>query len=372
MSSWVEDRFGITLVKAWATTMAALIVGIVGGSLAFPRLVYDRFIWQYFWGPVVADGRGAYCAVRNPDGSVDLMGSTACAEAEAAGAVTAYPGYTLVSEAGYVIGLLLAIVGIVILLNKWKIGGNRRFFYAMIPFMLFGGAIRTVEDAGVSATRAGVEPIISFPYSAFIISPFVYVTVFVITLGCIILATALVKQGITDELERPLFAMGTAILTVTVGYLGYLAATTDYVEFYPQVAIVVLAIATLSAVLTWGIIERVKPGINAGTRFVGFVVIWGHAIDGAANVIGLDYMPLLTGSANLVPKHPVNAAIVDAFGVAWPFLVVKLAAATFVVWIFEPEMFDESPRYTILMLITVVSVGLGPGTRDMLRATFGV
>jgi uncharacterized membrane protein len=26
--------------------------------LAFPTLVYDRFSWQYLWGPVVADAAG--------------------------------------------------------------------------------------------------------------------------------------------------------------------------------------------------------------------------------------------------------------------------------------------------------------------------
>jgi len=372
MNSWVEDTFRISLAKAWAATMAALVVGLVGGSLAFPRLVYDRFLWQYFWGPVVADGEGVNCAVRRPDGTVDLLGQAACAEAEAAGAVTAYPGYTLVSEIGYIVALLLMILGVVLLLRKLRIGETRRFFYAMIPFMFFGGAIRTVEDASVSATYAGAEPIIAFPYSAVIISPFVYFTVFFIVVACIFLASALAKAGLTRNIERPLFAMGSAILTATLGYLGYLAWTTDYVDFYPQVTVAVLTIATLSALATWLAAEYLAPQVNYGTRIVGFVVIWGHAIDGTANVIGLDYMPLLTGGANLVPKHPVNAAIVDYFGVAWPFLVVKLAAATFVVWIFEPEMFEESPRYTILMLITVLSVGLGPGTRDMLRATFGI
>ena len=95
-------------------------------------------------------------------------------------------------------------------------------------------------------------------------------------------------------------------------------------------------------------------------------------------------MPALGAGANLVPKHPVNAAIVEytalllpesvtaITGDAWPFLLVKLAAATFLVWVFNEELFEETPRYTILLLIAVVAVGLGPGTRDMLRATFGV
>ncbi|MFB6130654.1 MAG: DUF63 family protein, partial [Salinigranum sp.] len=47
-------------------------------------------------------------------------------------------------------------------------------------------------------------------------------------------------------------------------------------------------------------------------------------------------------------------------------------AATFVVWVFEEDIFEESPRYAMLLLVAVLAVGLGPGTRDMLRATLGV
>lgn len=92
----------------------------------------------------------------------------------------------------------------------------------------------------------------------------------------------------------------------------------------------------------------------------------------AANVVGLDYMVALGAGGNLYPKHPVNKYIVETAGAAWPFLVVKMVAATFVLWIFEPELYEESPRYTILLLIAVTAVGLGPGGRDLFRAMFGV
>lgn len=372
MATTVSERLGVAPERLWGGTVLALVVGLVGGSLLFPRLVYDRFLWQYFWGPVAADGNGATCAARS-GGSVEyLSGSAACAEAEAAGYVVAYPGYTWVSEVGYIVTLLLALLGVVFMLRRLDIGGERRFFYALFPFMLFGGALRTVEDAGIAAMRAGAEPLIAFPWSALIISPFIYVTVFLVTLAAVLTSYALAARGLVSRYDTVLAGVGSTVLALAVGYLGYLAATTEYVEFHPQVLVVVLVGATVAAWLTWRLIEAVEPRINAGTGSVGFVVIWGHAVDGVANVVGLDYMPLLGAGRNLVPKHPVNAAIVNAFGAAWPFLLVKLAAATFVLWVFEPELFEESPRYTLLLLIAILAVGLGPGTRDMLRATFGV
>ncbi|PHQ46302.1 hypothetical protein DJ68_08095, partial [Halorubrum sp. C3] len=323
--------------------------------------------------------------VREAGGTTELLGSSAaCQAARSAGEVVATPGYTTFSTVSYVVILLAMLIGVVFLLRRLDIATELRFFFALFPFMLFGGAMRTVEDAGVAATDAGVEPLISFPASAVLISPFIYFTVFLFTLACVLAAYGLERRGVVDDYARPLFGSGAAGLALAVGYLSYLAATTGYVTFYPQVLVPTLVIATVATAGTWAIATRRISTIRQGTGAAGIVIIWGHAIDGVANVIGLNWMPALTGTANLVPKHVVNALIVDwtgrllpdsilaVTGDAWPFLLVKLAAATFVVWVFNGEMFEESPRYTLLLLITVLAVGLGPGTRDMLRATFGV
>ncbi|EJN58930.1 DUF63 family protein [Halogranum rubrum] len=375
----VSERLGVDSERLWGGTILALLVALVGGSLLLPRIVYDNFIWHYFWGPVEADANSAVCAVRQGGVTEYLSSTSACA---AAPEPVAYPGYTLVSEVGYIVVLLLALIGIVFLLRRLDIGTDREFFFALFPFMLFGGALRVVEDAN---DTGGAEALISYPWNALVISPVIYVTVFVITLGAVVGSVALERNGTIDDYTKPLFGFGAAALAVTVGYLGVLAATgSNGVTFYPQVITVILVGATLSAAVTWWLIERFAPEINKGTGTIGFVIIWGHAIDGVANVVGLDFMTALGAGRNLVPKHPVNKAIVDFTGAtlpesvlaitgdAWPFLLVKLLAATLVVWVFEEEIFEESPRYTILLLIAILAVGLGPGTRDMLRATFGV
>ncbi len=384
MSTGVEERFGLSPERAWAVVVGGVTALLAVGSLALPEIVYDRFLWRYFWGPVAADGQGAQCAVRD-GGSTELLGSSAaCASAVEAGEVVAFPGYTTVSTVSYVVILLAMLIGVVFLLRRLEIGTDLRFFYALFPFMLLGGALRTVEDAGIAALRAETEPLISYPASALLISPFIYFTMFAFTLGCVLAAYALADRGLVDEYARPLFAMGAAGLAATFAYLSYLSVATDYVDFYPIILVLTLLIATASTAVTWALATRYEPTVREGTGFAGFVIIWGHAVDGVANVIGLNWMPELTGTSNLVPKHVVNElivnwtgrlfpeSIVSITGDAWPFLLVKLAAATFVVWVFNGEMFEESPRYTLLLLITVLAVGLGPGTRDMLRAAFGI
>jgi uncharacterized membrane protein len=384
MSTPVAERVEQSPERAWAAVVGGVALLLAIGSAVFPRAVYDRFVWQYFWGPVVADGRGAQCAVRGAGGTELLGSSSACQAAVDAGEVVAFPGYTTVSTVSYVVVLLGMLIGVVFLLRRLDIGNELRFFYALFPFMLLGGALRTVEDSGVAALRAGTEPLIPFPASALLISPFIYFTAFGFTLACVLAAYGLANRGTVDDYARPLFAMGAVALAASLAYLSYLAAATDYVEFYPQVLALTLVIATVATAVTWKLATAYEPTIRQGTGVAGIVIIWGHAIDGVANVIGLNWMPALTGTANLVPKHVVNALIVNwtgrllpdsvlaVTGDAWPFLLVKLAAATFVVWVFNGEMFEESPRYTLMLLITVLAVGLGPGTRDMLRATFGI
>ncbi|WP_135534572.1 DUF63 family protein [Halostella pelagica] len=376
--------------RAWAALVASIVAVFGLGSVLFHRTVYVEFIWHYFWGPVYADSEGASC-VAWADGQQRLLDSSECASLQnnpdrlADIGPVAEPGYTLVSEVGYVVVLLVALVGVMFLLRRLDIQRYRTGFYALFPFMLFGGALRVVEDANVAAIRAGVDQPISYPLNTLLISPLIYFTMFFFTLAAVVVAVQLDSRGYVDGFEYPLAGIGTAALLSCVGYLGYLAGTAEYVYFHPQVLAVVLVGATLAAGLTWVAIDRFAPEVNRGTGLIGLVLIWGHAIDGVANVVGLDWAAELgVHYGDLGPKHPVNEAIVNVTGAvlpasithytgtAWPFLLVKLVAIVLVVWIFDENVFEDSPRYTVMLLITVLAVGLGPGTRDMLRATFGI
>jgi uncharacterized membrane protein len=376
--STVADRLDVDPARLWLGTVVTLLVALIAGSLVFPRAVYDGFVWQYFWGPVQADANSAFCAVRE-GGTVSYLGSSAACTA--ATGVVAYPGYTIVSEIGYVVVLLLALIGVVFLLRRLEIGGNREFYFSLLPFMFFGGALRVVEDAH----DFGDASLITYPWNTLLISPIIYFTVFAITLVAVVGGVWAARSGLTERYDRPVLATGVAVLALTLGYLFVLAFSGDNsVTFHPQVLGVVLVATTAVTAVVWWLVSEYAPAVNRGTGTIGVAVIWGHTVDGVANVVGLDWMEALGAGPNLVPKHPVNSAIVDVTGAVlpasvlavtgdtWPFLVVKLVAAVLVLWIFEEEIFAESPRYAILMLVAITAVGLGPGTRDMLRATFGV
>jgi uncharacterized membrane protein len=374
----------VRTTRAYLAVVATALVALVGGSALFPRAVYGGFIWKYFWGPVYADAHGWTCAILQPaDGwSVVRGGSRAACRGEPYGAII---GYNAVNEVGYALTLVFAVVGVVLLLRRLDIGESPDLFFGLLPFMFLGGALRVVEDANVAALRAGGDAAFSYPWSALIISPVIYFTMFVVALVALGVAIRLERSGQIESYHRALAGIGTAVLALTLLVLVGLAFTREYVYFLPQFTVVVVGIATFVTWLIWQGIEEYAPALKDGTGRIGAVVIWGHAVDGTANVVGLDWGAELGYPAgDLVGKHPVNRFVVDAtnavlpasvtgvIGDAWPFLLLKLVVVLFVLSVFDDQIMEDSPRYSVLMLVAILAVGLGPGTRDMLRATFGI
>ncbi|USZ72479.1 DUF63 family protein [Natronosalvus halobius] len=366
------DRYGAG--RIWLAVVGSLVALITLAAVVFPHRVAAEILWHYYWGPVAADAQNYGCIAWNGGSPTECGPNTTGPEAS--------PGYTWQSYAGYIPTLVLMLVGIILLIKRLEIDRYRAGFYGLFPFMLFGGALRVVEDANVRALVETGEMPIGLPWVAALISPFIYGTVFLVALFAVVVSVWLDRSGYVSGYEYPLAGIGTAALTVTVAYLGYFAATHELASFYPLIPLITLVGATVVTAITYGAITRFAPDLNRGTGFMGAVVIWAHSVDGIANVIGLDWASAF--GLGYSPKHPVNewivttteavfpASVVDVIGAAWPFLIVKVVAAVFIIWVFDESIFEESPRYAILLLITVVAVGLGPGTRDMLRATFGI
>jgi uncharacterized membrane protein len=383
--------------QGWAAAVLVTLAGLIGGVLAFPGAVWDRFLWQYLWGPVFADANNAECVVLE-DGSRELYySSEACANLASQGLIVSEPGYTLVSEVVYAVTLVVALIGVLFMLRRFDIGDSPEFLLGLLPFMFFGGALRVVEDAVDSAAGADATIPIAYPWNTFLISPVIYFTVFVVTLAALFASLYLSREGRIESYERGLIAAGSGVLVLTLAALGWFAVTTDYVGFYPQISVIVLAGAGVLTLGTYRWIERNHPELHRGTGAIGLAVLFAHSVDGVANVVGIDWggeLGLPYGNnGDLVPKHPINDAMISlgggisstvadltggaivpasVIGQAWPFLLLKIGAAVGVIWLFDETIFEESPRYAILLLIAIVAVGLGPGTRDMLRATFGI
>jgi len=307
-----------------------------------------------------------------------------------AGAVCAEPGYTTVSTVGYMLVLVFMLYGVYLLARRWELGRDVRVYYALVPFMLLGGALRAVEDSFDAARSAGVTAPVDYPLNTLLISPLIYVVIFLVTLLALVVATYLEERGVVEDYQVALGAAGVTALALTLAYLAWLGLTTEFARFFPQMLLVVVGFATGLSYVLWRFLIARYPDPVAATEYAGFFVIWGHAVDGVANVVSADWLGLIGVvdrqgvPLEYFPKHVANRLIIDvteavqpdavtaAIGSSWPFLVVKLVVASAVLWIFTDEFMEETPRYAILLLIAITAVGLGPGTRDLLRVTLGI
>jgi uncharacterized membrane protein len=193
------------------------------------------------------------------------------------------------------------------------------------------------------------------------------------------------REDYVPDRYRAMAGFGAGVLGLTMVYLFWVATTRPYVGFYPQILLLDVGLASLLAYGLYAGAKRYRPVVHEGTGKVGLVVLWAHAIDGVANVVAADWLPALGHPIEAYgAKHVVNRAIIDvtqavqpaglsaAIGTSWPFLVVKLVVALGIVWLFDATIYEESPRYTVLLLVAASAVGLGPGTRDILRVTFAI
>jgi uncharacterized membrane protein len=367
--------------RAWVAAFLGGTAVVVAAAIAFPRRVYDGFLWRYFWGPVDADAHGAVCVARSGGTTERLYDQAACSAVEG---FVAEPGYTTVSTVSYAVVLVFMLAGVLLLLRRLEVRMTQEFYFAVFPFMLLGGALRVVEDVNVTFLRADAGMLIPYPEVALIIRPFIYFVMFACTLAALVSGILLMRTDVIDAYEPYLGAAGSVAVAVTVGWLLYISATTDLVGFFPSIAVITLGGATLIAAIFWWASQRYAPVINEGTGRIGALIVWGHSIDGIANVVSLDWTGAIGTGVTYGSKHVINEATVrvteavqpawlsEAIGTAWPFLLIKVAAAVIVVWVFNDEIFEESPRYAYLLLVAILAVGLGPGTRDMLRATLAI
>ncbi len=314
--------------------------------LLLPDLVYDNFIWRYFWGPIVSDVKGE---------TVYYHG------------IPAEDKYTIISELTY--GLIIIIVLYILyrLLEKWGIAIDWRFWLAILPFVLTGSVTRVLEDSGFFK-----EPI-----GYWFVSPLIYIQILLWAFLFFLTGFLLHKRFLRFTPTRVMGIGGVLLLVPFIWFIiqwltgNYWSATTG-VRIDVLLVVSVLVSVILLLVFTTASLFRDNQYLLPFRKPLNISMLGGHLIDGLTSYISI-YDPLGMGLPTYSELHPASSLLMNI----WPplFPIVKSLLVVFIILLFDVFYREETYRYerlVNLLKIGVFILGFAPGTRDLLRVTMGV
>lgn len=313
----------------WIAYLVGPPILVFIGVVLSPRLVYDQFIWQYLWGPVVADAAG---------------------EPITRNGITATPGYTLVNTLVY-LGLVgYSLPGLRIQYEHLDIDLNERLVFALVPFLIAGGAMRALADASLLGG-----------YEVLFITPTIYFLVAGIAVGALALGEILTRKT-SGSVPTVVGFVGTLWACGAVGYT-LLYGVTSAETFRPAVPLLTI---TIAGTLTIGfyVLGRVEI-MTAFTRPIYLLVAFGQSWDGAQNLVG-------TTLFGYESKMFLTHAIYNLTGISASTFLLKVGLVPVVVWILADSEGEMDYVWWWLLVVAVIVVGLPMGVRGTLRMMVGV
>jgi len=263
--------------------------------------------------------------------------------------MTLASGYE-VPQLPYLLVLLAAVALIVAGLREDEPRVDDRTVLALSPWMVAGAA-------GYVTYQLGAVPSIVAPLAS---SPAVYASTFVVA-GTVWLAA----RRTTSAPLRVVAGAGVLAAVAVAGVaLAAGAARGTLSLAWPAIGLV--ASAALAAAV-WASLRRAWPEVAAATGGVGALAVFAHALDGVSTAIGVDVLGFgeQTPLSRVIIEATAGLPTADALGSGWLFVVVKLALAVVVVYLFA-EYVEEEPTEGFLLLGVVAAVGLGPGAHNLL------
>lgn len=393
----------------------AIIVpfAVVAIGCAIPQThdaFYTNFVWKYFWGPSVADIEGH---------DVQYHG------------VPAGDEYTLVSELTYGAILVVCLLGIYKVLQAAKIRLDDNFIYSLVPFIFLGPILRVFEDAllfNPPIQYAFISPFLFFLMGGMVLlflligarirdthAGIVRQTVYfgaVMGITSALYAIACLEiPGQFSYMVPPSFVASYSIASVLVFYVacrkkGATPAMTAFsfgiftlmvsghvfvewvtnpwatpiVPAQPMVIPVTMGIASAVMLLVFGIAKLLSRKFPKAALFaspVNLMMILGHQVDAWASTIAINRDVQAIFGLDLAPygeKHPISEVFLGIGGDYW-FIAIKLALILVMIYLIDISAEEDMKKYPalkILIKLTIIALGMGPGTRDFLRAAMSV
>ncbi len=326
----VETALPATGTREWWVLYLLAPVVLVGAALlAFPTLVYDRFVWQYLWGPVVADAAGQ---------PVTHEG------------IRAVRGYNAVNTVTYLAAVVYSLPGLRAYLDSLDVTYDARLAYGFAPIIVAGGAMRALEDIGLLGD-----------YAVLFITPSIYFVVTAVTVLSLGVG-ALARNRNIGSIPSIVGLVGTVWAIGAVGWaLWYGLSTSAPLRVWVPVATTGIALG-VTALYYWG---ASLVDIAHLRHPLSLLAVFGQMWDAAQNLIGVTFL-------GYSPKLVVTNLVYQATGFSGSTFVLKLLVTGGIVWYLADAKEEMNHTWWWLMTFFIGAIGLPMGVRGSLRMMLGV
>lgn len=420
--SWL-DRIPAFAVPALLIGVPALVA--IAAWLA-PSMVYDHFVWPYYWGPIKADALGL-----GPSQTLEYHG------------VATHSGYNAVNTSTWALLLGLCILGLAQLLRRLKSTMDSKLIVAATTWVVAGSLFHVMEDTGLfrpPLQYVFITPPIYLLFAAFGAAAFVFahrlrtmaakrgaaaaslgLAAALAVLCAIALAVWLSRWNLVVHILNPLAFVAVAAATwlaahwrlkravepaeiVTILGCGAILLGLAYVVAYATspwpdlngglpaashpvaflaIPLALVPVGLLAGWATWR--QRGQAQDVAARAFlqpINLLLVFSQMLDAFATALAID-------GFGYDEKHVVSRGVIDAarslysalgwaFGAEHPtflgFVPIKLAIGLLVVYAIDVSGKDTRGHTTLIGLVkfAIIMVGLGPGLRDLTRLALGV
>lgn len=238
-------------------------------------------------------------------------------------------GYNVVNTIVY--GMLLG-AGIIFcyrLLERLKVKIDSRFFIALLPFIILGAFLRSLEDASL------------LPKSALFITPGIFFTVLAVAFAALIISLSLQSK---IEYYKTMPALGCVLLI----YPALLSLKNIY-TFKP-----LLYVASVFAISCALVLTALRFYTSDGLIHTAFAA---HLFDASATVVGIEFF-------GYWEEHIFERMLIEKLGTAFVLFPLKIGVLLFAIFVAQKFLDKNTARFWYFALFVL---GFAPGLRDLLK-----
>ncbi len=248
--------------------------------------------------------------------------------------------YTPIGTLTYGLILVVAVALVYKLLEKLKVKIDKQFFYALLPFIVYGGFTRALRDHSIGpyATQAW-----------WWCSPPIYFMIFALALGSL-LAGLLIQRYTGVKYWKITASVGSVLLLYNLWLLVSYGGIKNPAGFGITLGLITAWTVLFFAIRRfWPSSRRVLTKTNTG-------IILAHLLDASSTFTALTFF-------GFYEQHVVPTLLINIFGPAVMF-PLKLVVVIPVLWYVDKSR--ESEQFRGFLKIIILILGLALGIRDWL------